>query len=78
MLTDYITTSYDFTPGAGLRIRRLGVQVLLGVFFLCVMVAANSGNAPTAIVEMGSFGKCFFETSGCVSMNGGCSGAGCA
>jgi len=32
MLTDYIAITYVFSPGAGLRIRRLGVRLLLGVF----------------------------------------------
>ena len=34
MLTAYYTTSINFSSGSGLRIRRLGVRVLLGVFVL--------------------------------------------
>ena len=34
MLTRYYIASNDLSPGSGLRIRRLGVRVLLGVFFL--------------------------------------------
>ena len=45
MLTDCITSTSSFDPGPGLRIRRLRVRLLLGVFNIVLYQRVISQNA---------------------------------
>ena len=50
MLNNYIPTSYVFSPGSGLRIRRLGVRLLLGVFCFALYSPRNCLSLSTVCI----------------------------